>query len=171
MNPELPKVETNLPERHIRDTLEKAYLEGEPSRVNRADGQQPGSPGVFNHEDLAKVGSVGVEAGLTDFERQKDDVKLSDDNDDNSTEDDDSGPMSLVQAAGASRVGSTAVVQTPAVAADNDDIEKEWVSKAKRIVEQTKADPFLQERAVSRLQADYMKKRFNKNIKAPDGDS
>lgn len=62
------------------------------------------------------------------------------------------------------------VAQTPAVADDKDDIEKEWVSKAKRIVEQTKFDPFLQERAVSRLQADYMKKRFDKDIKLPEGD-
>lgn len=53
----------------------------------------------------------------------------------------------------------------PLVASDEDLIEKEWVDKAKKIVAQTKDDPYSQEKEVSRLQADYLKKRYGKEIK------
>lgn len=53
----------------------------------------------------------------------------------------------------------------PLVASDDDLIEKEWVDKAKMIVQQTRSDPYAQEKEVSRLQADYMKKRYGKDIK------
>jgi hypothetical protein len=53
----------------------------------------------------------------------------------------------------------------PLVASDEDVIEKEWVDKAKKIVAQTKADPYTQEKEVSKLQADYIKKRYGKEIK------
>lgn len=54
---------------------------------------------------------------------------------------------------------------TPAVAADDDNIEKEWVNKAKSIIAETKSDPYLQEEKVSKLQADYLQKRYNKKVK------
>lgn len=57
---------------------------------------------------------------------------------------------------------------TPAVAADDDVIEKEWVEKAKKVIAETKHDPFLQERAVSLLQADYIQKRYGKIVKLPE---
>ncbi len=53
----------------------------------------------------------------------------------------------------------------PLVAADDDLIEKEWVDKAKKIVQQTRSDPYTQEKEVSKLQADYMKKRYGKDVK------
>ena len=53
----------------------------------------------------------------------------------------------------------------PAVAADDEVIEKEWVDKAKKIVADTKDDPYTQEKAVSKLQADYLKKRYGKELK------
>lgn len=53
----------------------------------------------------------------------------------------------------------------PQIADDVDLIEKEWVNKAKEIVEQTKDDPYNQNREIVRLRADYMKKRYNKDIK------
>jgi hypothetical protein len=53
----------------------------------------------------------------------------------------------------------------PTTATDEDLIEKEWVDKAKKIVAQTKDDPYKQEKEVSRLQADYLKKRYGKEIK------
>jgi hypothetical protein len=56
---------------------------------------------------------------------------------------------------------------TPAVAADEDLIEKEWVEKAKKVIAETKHDPHLQEQAVSQLQADYLKKRYGKIVKLP----
>ena len=52
----------------------------------------------------------------------------------------------------------------PSSAADDELIEKEWVDKAKQIVAQTKGDPHGQEKAVSRLQADYLKKRYGKDL-------
>jgi len=52
----------------------------------------------------------------------------------------------------------------PAVANDDDLIEKEWVDRAKRIVSETKNDPYQQEEAVSRLQIDYIKKRYGRDL-------
>lgn len=54
---------------------------------------------------------------------------------------------------------------SPLAAADEDVIEKEWVDKAKKIVMQTKSDPYAQEKEVSKLQADYLKKRYGKEVK------
>jgi hypothetical protein len=52
----------------------------------------------------------------------------------------------------------------PAVAADEDLIEKEWVDKAKQIISQTEGDPAQREKEVGRLQADYLKKRYGRDI-------
>jgi hypothetical protein len=54
----------------------------------------------------------------------------------------------------------------PVVANDDDLIEKEWVDKAKKIVEQTRNDPHLQDEEVNKLQADYLKKRFGRELGA-----
>lgn len=62
---------------------------------------------------------------------------------------------------------STTNDDTPPAAADEDLIEKEWVDKAKKVIAETKHDPFLQEQAVSKLQADYLQKRYNKTVKVP----
>jgi len=48
---------------------------------------------------------------------------------------------------------------------DDDLIEKEWVDKAKRIVEQTREDPHQQSEQLTMVKADYMKKEYNKTIK------
>jgi uncharacterized protein (DUF4415 family) len=55
----------------------------------------------------------------------------------------------------------------PVVAADEDLIEKEWIEKAKRVISETKHDPHAQEQAISRLQADYLQKRYGKVLKVP----
>ena len=52
----------------------------------------------------------------------------------------------------------------PQVAADEDLIEKEWVDKAKQIITETKEDPHLREKEVGKLQADYLKKRYGKDL-------
>lgn len=54
----------------------------------------------------------------------------------------------------------------PAVAADDDLIEKEWVDKAKQIINSTREDPARREKEVSRLQADYLKKRYGKELRS-----
>jgi len=56
----------------------------------------------------------------------------------------------------------------PAVANDDDLIEKEWVDKAKKIVAETRDDPHLQDEKVNKLQADYLKKRFGRELGATE---
>lgn len=53
----------------------------------------------------------------------------------------------------------------PAIADDTDLIEREWVDKAKEIVERTMGDPHEQNDQLTRMKADYLKKRYNKDIK------
>ena len=61
-------------------------------------------------------------------------------------------------------VDDTAADDTPIAAADEDLIEKEWVDQAKKIILQTKDDPYRREQEVSRLQADYLRKRYGKEL-------
>ena len=56
----------------------------------------------------------------------------------------------------------------PIIAADEDLIEKEWVDRAKKIIAETKDDPYKREQEVKRLQIDYVKKRYGKSIGAVD---
>jgi hypothetical protein len=56
----------------------------------------------------------------------------------------------------------------PVVAADEDVIEKEWVDKAKKIILETKDDPFGRTTRVNELQRDYLKKRYNKELGASE---
>ncbi len=61
--------------------------------------------------------------------------------------------------------GSTPLMGSPQIADDNDLIEKEWVIRAKEIVARTAHDPHLQNREMNRFKADYLKKRYNKDVK------
>lgn len=54
----------------------------------------------------------------------------------------------------------------PLVANDDDLIEKEWVDKAKKIIVETKDDPYRREQEVGRLQADYLRKRYGRELGA-----
>lgn len=53
----------------------------------------------------------------------------------------------------------------PQVADDADLIEKEWVIRAKQIVEHTRTDPHRQSEAMNLVKADYLRKRYNRIIK------
>ena len=53
-------------------------------------------------------------------------------------------------------------------AKDMDRIEKEWIDKAKSVVERTKSDPYEQKNAMSQVKAEYIKKRFNKSLRTED---
>jgi hypothetical protein len=66
-----------------------------------------------------------------------------------------------------SPVGQTQLVSTATtlIADDTDLIEKEWVIKAKAIVAYTKDDPHMQNREMTKMKADYLKKRYNKDLK------
>jgi len=55
---------------------------------------------------------------------------------------------------------------SPIVAGDDDLIEKEWVEKAKKIVEETRDNPYRREQAVSQLQKDYLMKRYGRELGA-----
>lgn len=70
---------------------------------------------------------------------------------------------------------ATSATQAPAVpltanipAEDVDLIEKEWVNRAKDIVERTKNDPYVQNKEVNKLKAEYTEKRINKKLKLAD---
>ena len=65
--------------------------------------------------------------------------------------------------------GSQMMPSASAIAADDVDlIEKEWVEKAKHIVSQTKYDPYLQNKELSKMKAEYLKTRYKKDIKLVD---
>jgi hypothetical protein len=49
-----------------------------------------------------------------------------------------------------------------------DRIEKQWVDRAKAVIAQTKNDPYRQKAEISKVKAEYIKKRFNKTIKTDD---
>lgn len=71
------------------------------------------------------------------------------------------GPMTPV-------ISTATTTATPAMADDNDLIEKEWVEKAKQIVERTKDDPHAQNNEISQYKAEYIKRRFNREIKGSE---
>lgn len=70
--------------------------------------------------------------------------------------------------AGTSSVAPVSSVSSPTTAADDDLIEKEWVDKAKKIITDTKEDPHTREQLVGKLQADYLRKRYGKQLGASE---
>lgn len=56
------------------------------------------------------------------------------------------------------------VSDMPAIADDVDLIEKEWVEKAKEVVAKTQDNPYLQNKAISEIKAEYIRKRYNKDL-------
>ena len=59
---------------------------------------------------------------------------------------------------------STLVSDSPDIASDDELIEKEWVNKAKKVIAETKDDPYRREQEVSRLQSDYLLKRYGREL-------
>lgn len=68
----------------------------------------------------------------------------------------------------ATPVTQDATSANPTIAADDDLIEKEWVDKAKKIIAETKDDPYRREQEVTKLQADYLRKRYGKELGVSD---
>lgn len=65
-------------------------------------------------------------------------------------------------------VSTPSPVQTKSagiIADDVDLIEREWVDRAKAIVEATQDDPHKQKDEISKVKAEYIQKRFKKTIK------
>lgn len=65
---------------------------------------------------------------------------------------------------------NTTSIPIPPEAEDSDLIEKEWVERAKQIVVHTRHDPHEQQKALSLMKADYMKKRYNRDVKVSERD-
>lgn len=63
---------------------------------------------------------------------------------------------------------SSAVLASPLTAADDELIEKEWVDRAKQIIEHTKDDPNARSQQVSGLHVDYIQKRFGRSLGKTD---
>lgn len=78
-------------------------------------------------------------------------------------------PTSPMPNAASSNPTPSLAIQTPAVADDVDLIEKDWVLKVKQIIAKTRGDPYAQTKAINKLRADYLKKRYNKELKLIDG--
>jgi hypothetical protein len=77
--------------------------------------------------------------------------------------------MSITQAPVVADDTTAGVAMT---ADDVDVIEKEWVVKAKKVLEQYSDDPRSEAMEFSKLKADYMMKRFKKELKQQaDGDT
>lgn len=74
-------------------------------------------------------------------------------------------PPAINQAAPQADNSTTIQAPPSAIADDGDLIEKEWVHKAKQIVESNRDDPYKQSEELTVFKADYMKKRYGKNIK------
>jgi hypothetical protein len=75
-------------------------------------------------------------------------------------------PLPAIPAVPLTQPTDTSPQDNPLIARDDADlIEKEWVNRAKAIVEQTRDDPHLQSDELSVFKADYMKKRYNRNVK------
>lgn len=74
-------------------------------------------------------------------------------------------PKALTDDSSLSVSPGSQLVASPSKADDLDLIEKEWVVKAKQIVESTKEDPYVQTKEMNNFKADYVKKRYNKDLK------
>jgi hypothetical protein len=49
-----------------------------------------------------------------------------------------------------------------------DALDQEWIAKAREIVLRTHADPYLQSKELSKIKAQYIKVRYNKDIKTDE---
>lgn len=75
----------------------------------------------------------------------------------------------IANADGSNSVPVTTNASNSVLTADDADlIEKEWVQKAKAIVMQTKDDPRAQNIQMNGVKAEYLKKRYNKDLKVSD---
>jgi hypothetical protein len=67
--------------------------------------------------------------------------------------------------AGSIDSGDDSAVDVPEIAEDVDLIEKEWVKKAKDIVHATLGDPYTQNKQITKMKLEYIKKRYDREIK------
>ncbi len=77
-------------------------------------------------------------------------------------------PQSPTNSKQSSQDATLAAQPMPQIADDIDLIEKEWVEKAKDIVNKTKDNPHVQNRELNKVKSEYIRQRFNKNLQAKD---
>lgn len=82
-----------------------------------------------------------------------------------------SAPIQSIVDDGVKAQMKSAVDDDQLIADDIDVIEKEWVQKAKNIVDNTKDDPKQQSDQLNSLKKTYIKNRYNKDIKLVDQQS
>lgn len=56
----------------------------------------------------------------------------------------------------------------PMQADDTDVLEDAWIDVVERIVKEQQHDPYLLNRSMTLARADYLKKRYNREVKIPD---
>ncbi len=105
----------------------------------------------------------GIESGAEAFEKASELASVAADNAGSSTLPTLPTPV-MPQLDDNSRDPIGDIGDSPVAASDDDLIEKEWVDKAKKIVSETQADPYKREEAVLKLQRDYQKKRYGREL-------
>lgn len=73
-------------------------------------------------------------------------------------------PQPVVDTSTAATQPTQGITTSPVVAADEDLIEKEWVDKAKQVIASTRDDPYRREQEVKKLQIEYVRKRYGREI-------
>jgi hypothetical protein len=77
-------------------------------------------------------------------------------------------PINVAQAAAlvaaAPTVSALPLPTAPAVAANEDVIEPEWVDQAESLIAQTAGNPYAEEEAIEALQIDYLRKRYGHEV-------
>jgi len=63
---------------------------------------------------------------------------------------------------------SSSVVVSQSPQHNSDKLDKHWLERTKNTIVETKDDPFKQKNEVSKIQAEYIEKRFNKKLKVDD---
>jgi len=75
-------------------------------------------------------------------------------------------PQPVIPQAAPAPSPGPASITAPIVAGDEDLIEKEWVDKAKEIIQRTADDPHARNEQVNELQRSYLQKRYGKVVGA-----
>ncbi|MDB5187476.1 MAG: hypothetical protein JWM07_948 [Candidatus Saccharibacteria bacterium] len=132
-----------------------------PEANNRSEQSLDGHGQYFEQAPMPQTPESGIEAGAERVEQRSEATPVAVNN----------MPVLPPLQVAATPIVTPAVDSNPLVvddnpiaASDDDLIEKEWVDKAKKIIMQTKDDPYRREIEVNKLQADYLRKRYGKEL-------
>lgn len=77
-------------------------------------------------------------------------------------------PMPLMNPSTAAATPTTQLSAATPTAAQNDDLDEEWIGKAKAIVDQTRLDPYMQSQELSKIKANYLMARHGREVKTAE---